>query len=286
MARRGHAPSWWRTALSILSLTVFGIAMRGLVAVPVASPSEAMLPSIQVGDYPLVTRWSYGWSGHVLPGWPALWPGRLDPTPPRRGDVVMFRVPPDARADHVLRVVGLAGDRVGLDHGRVVLNGRPLPLTRLADFLMPVVANSECTSVNHGARESQIDDRRLLRHCRYARYRETMPDGASYEIVDQADMAQDDMAELTVPAGRLFLLGDNRDVAADSRFPARAGGGGVGLVPLDNLEGRAVVTVLSFDGTATPAKPWTWVSGFRSGRIGGRYGTPGQTIIDRTPPIR
>lgn len=279
--------SWWRTALSILLLMAFGIAVRGLVAVPIGTPSEAMLPAVQIGDYPLVTRWSYGWSGHLLPGWPPLWRGRFAPVLPARGEVVMFRVPPDGRADHVLRVIGLPGDRVRLRDGHVILNGKPLPLTRLADFLMPVAANSECTSVNHGDEQSQIDERRLLRNCRYTRYRETMPDGAAYEIVDQATMAQDDHAEVTVPPGRLFLLGDNRDIAADSRFPALAGGGGgVGLVPLDNLEGHARLTVLSFDGHESLLKPWSWFTAFRPARIGRRYGTPAQSGIDGDPATR
>ena len=105
-------------------------------------------------------------------------------------------------------------------------------------------------------------------NCLYPAYRETLPGGRNYVTIDQLDAPRwDDVAEVTVPAGHLFMMGDNRDDSLDSRFSPLEGG--VGLVPLDHLVGRASARFWSTDGSAEWLKPWTWFSALRAGRIGG-----------------
>ncbi len=266
----------------LLKWVVFLILVRTLVVSPFTIPSESMLPRLVIGDYLFVTKWNYGWSrwSFELP-LPAAWdaraatdpalapaePGarRLLPHLPERGDVVVFRAPPANNQDYIKRVIGLPGDRVRLKAGRVILNGEPLPRQRVADLILPESPNTRCLADRF--REVAPGGRSV---CRYPRYRETMAGGRSYEVLDTTRSPQDDYAEITVPPGRLFLMGDNRDYSADSRFPP-VPGQGIGLVPADNLLGRAALLFFSTDGSAEWWKPWTWVSAARTDRIGGGF---------------
>ncbi len=143
---------------------------------------------------------------------------------PGRGDVIVFHAPPTGRHDYVKRLIGLPGDRVALRGGVLVLNGRAVPRRRLADVIAPCLPPG--------------------RACRYRRYRETLPGGRSYDVLDLGPGAGDAFGPVTVPRGRLFLLGDNRDLSADSRFPARDGGA-IGMVPVAAIVGRGGVTLVS-----------------------------------------
>jgi signal peptidase I len=103
--------------------------------------------------------------------------------------------------------------------------------------------------------------------CHYPQYRETLPNGVSYNVLDFGERLQDDTPARIVPQGMVFMMGDNRDNSLDSRFPAEPGRG-VGIVPQDNLVGEAVIISWSTDGSAEWIKPWTWFSAARWGRIG------------------
>ena len=105
--------------------------------------------------------------------------------------------------------------------------------------------------------------------CAYRRYRETLPGGRSYEVLEQGESPGDDTAVFLVPEGHYFMMGDNRDDSEDSRFPRETGG--VGMLPAENLVGRALITFFSTDGSAEWIKPWTWFSAARWNRIGGTY---------------
>ena len=262
-----HRSEGWRDTARFLAIFfLLALGLRTCIVMPRSIPSESMMPRLLVGDYLLVAKWPYGWSRFSLP-WPPAGPrGRLFPHAPARGDVIVFRAPPDDRSDYIKRLIGLPGDRVQMRGGQLWLNDNAVPKRRIADFVTPIAANTECRSVaatpyGPGA------DAEGSRICRFPRYRETLPGGASYDVIDQGDTPQDDTAEVTVPAGHYFLMGDNRDMSADSRFPAEPGGG-IGMVPAENLEGRALVTFYSTDGSACWWNPLSWFRATRWQRMG------------------
>ncbi|WBO20873.1 signal peptidase I [Sphingomonas abietis] len=252
----------------VLSVALMGLALRCFVIMPRSIPSESMMPRLLVGDYLMVAKWPYGFSRFSLPWAPAGLHGRLFGASPARGDVVVFRAPPDDHADYIKRLIGLPGDRIQMKGGVLWLNGKAVPKVRESDFVIPMAANTECSTIPNvetpygpGATTEGKPD------CRFARYRETLPDGISYDVLDQGDTPQDDTPIFTVPAGHYFMMGDNRDMSADSRFPAVAGDG-IGMVPAENLEGRALFTIWSTDGSAHWLNPASWWRALRSNRIG------------------
>lgn len=252
----------------VLSVALMALALRSFVVMPRSIPSESMMPRLLVGDYLMVAKWPYGFSRFSLPWAPPGPHGRLFGTTPKRGDVVVFRAPPADHDDYIKRLIGLPDDRIQMRGGVLWLNGKAVPKIRIADFVIPMAANTECsTIVNVETPYGVSADAEGKPVCRFARYRETLPGGVSYEVLDQGDTPQDDTPVFTVPKGHYFLMGDNRDMSADSRFPAVAGDG-IGMVPAENLEGRALFTIWSTDGTARWLNPASWWHALRSGRIG------------------
>lgn len=248
--------SFWRGMLLIL---VLAWILRSLIAAPFSIPSGSMLPGLYVGDYLLVSKWNYGYSrASFLFGFPPI-SGRLFAKLPERGDVVVFRGP--AGNDVIKRVIGLPGDRVGTVDGRVVLNGRPLATRAIGAVGIPVSDNSPCRAVVPRVEAGQ---------CLFPAFRETLPNGRSYTVLDQIDNpVVDDFAAVEVPVGHVFLMGDNRDDSADSRIPAEAGG--MGFIPIESLVGKAVTTFWSTDGSSSWVLPWTWFSAARWERIGMKH---------------
>lgn len=256
----------------LLKLALAVLILRSFVFAPFSIPSESMLPRLLIGDYLFVTKWNYGYSRWSLPGGVPLIPGRLFPHTPARGDVVVFRSPDPVagdtnpeHADHdvIKRVIGLPGDTIQVTHGQVILNGKPIPKQRVADFVLPLSTNFDAQKC--GAPFVDVDAKGQP-ICRYPQFRETLPNGRSYMVLDQAELPdRDDTGLYTVPAGDVFLMGDNRDDSADSRFPYPAG---MGYIPMERIEGKAVVTFASNDGGASLLHPWTWLSGWRWSRTG------------------
>jgi signal peptidase I len=156
---------------------------------------------------------------------------------------------------------------VQLRDGVLILNGKPVPKVRIADFLMEESANSPCRYVGGYAPEPDVENGRTF--CRYPRYRETLPDGKSYEVLDQIHGVADDTPVYRVPMGNVFVMGDNRDDSADSRFSPEVGG--VSFLPEDNLIGRPLLIFFSTDGSSSWFKPWTWFSAARWDRVGKSY---------------
>jgi signal peptidase I len=252
---------WGSFVWFLVKLLLLVLAFRTLVFAPFSIPSESMLPGLMNGDYLLAAKWPYGISRQSLPFDVPLPDGRLLAASPARGDIVIFKHPIDRR-DYIKRVIGLPGDRVAVIAGRVVLNGTPVPQQRIADALIVLSPNTGCE--RGGALVPLTDGREA---CRYLRFRETLPGGKSYDVLDFGYSQSDGFGPVTVPRGAMFVMGDNRDNSRDSRFDAAAGDA-VGMVPQDLLVGRANIIVWSTDGSAEWALPWTWFTAARWNRIG------------------
>ncbi len=249
----------------LVKLVLIVAFFRSFVFSPFNIPSESMLPRLENGDYLLAAKWPFGYSSYSLPFSAPLLPHRIFASQPKRGDVVIFKSPPGNKTDYIKRVIGLPGDTVQMIGGQLHLNGVPVPKVKIADFVIPVSANTVCIAPEFEATEQ---DGKAT--CHYPQFRETTPEGKSYNVLDLGYRPQDDTPPVIVPAGQVFLMGDNRDNSMDSRFPA-VEGGGIGLVPQDNLVGRATVVMWSTDGSANWLLPWTWFTAARYDRIGGTF---------------
>ena len=245
----------------ILLVALAALAFRSFAFSLFNIPSESMLPRLMNGDYLIASKWPYGYTSNSLPFDIDLIPGRWFASAPERGDIVIFKHPVDG-SDYVKRAIGLPDDVVELQGGQVILNGEILPMEKLPDLKIAVSANTGCA---WGA--SREDDGTGRVFCSYKRFRESLPGGRSYEVLDFGATPQDDYGPVRVPAGAMFLLGDNRDNSQDSRFTPEAGGG-VGLVPQALLVGRAERIVFSTDGGAEWLRPGSWFPATRWQRMG------------------
>jgi len=203
---------------------------------PFTIPSASMEPGLIEGDYLVVSKWAYGWSGASLPLAPSPGEGRLLGRHPARGDVVVFRHPLRPDEPWIKRVIGLPGDRVQLRDGQVFVNGLPFVRTSL------------------GPGRSAAQPERFV-----VRARETAPDGDRGWITHDFGPSApgDDTQMIVVPEGRYLVLGDNRDNSLDGRWPSEVG---VGFLPAANLIGRAELVVASWKPGASVWKPWSWLN--------------------------
>lgn len=250
---------------SFLAWLVLGVViLRSFIISPFTIPSESMLPRLLTGDYLFATKWSYGFSKYSLPFSLPLIPRRILASQPDRGDIVIFKAPPGNDVDYIKRVIGLPGDEVQMKGGQVWLNGKAIPKVKVADFVVPVSANTDC------APGFDSSDQAGTPVCSYPQFRETLPGGKTYNVLDMGTTQQDDTETFIVPEDHLFLMGDNRDNSMDSRFPA-VEGGGIGIVPQENLVGKAAIMMFSTDGSAEWLKPWTWFTAARWSRVGGTF---------------
>jgi signal peptidase I len=248
----------WQIFLLILAV----LAVHSFVAKPFFIPSGSMLPSLLIGDRLIVSKFPYGYS-YLSPSinfLPEI-PGRLFGSLPERGDVAVIKSPRD-KVDYIKRVIALPGDTVQMKDGQLWLNGAPVPRVRVADIEIPVSPNSDCnTPIDAQFRTVNAAG---VPVCRLPTYRETLPGGRSYLTLDLAQTPQDNTDPLIVPEGHIFLMGDNRDNSEDSRFDPLIGG--LGMLPIENLVGRAEFLTFSLDGS-TQINPATWFSSFRKERF-------------------
>ena len=251
----------------ILGVALFAWILRSLVIQPFFIPSGSMLPTLYIGDYLLVAKWPYGYSRYSFPFSLPPIGGSFLSHPPHRGDVVVFRHPTE-QADLIKRVIGLPGDLVEVRDGTLILNGQTVLRRPLPPAVITVSPNSPCRVVAPALPKLAVKNGQSS--CVYRAFLETLPGGPSYTVLNQLEGGPADNYPATrVPAGHLFVMGDNRDDSLDSRFSTDEGG--VGMLPAPNLIGRAEFTFWSTDGSASYAKPWTWFSALRTRRLFERY---------------
>ena len=256
----------WREIKGLLWVLLAVLLFHSFVAKPFYIPSESMMPTLLKGDRLVVSKYPYGWSWvspsfHIFPHWQ----GRLFGNMPERGDIVIV-TPPGQSDDYIKRVIGLPGDTIEVRDGRLVINGKPVKSVPRPPAMVPVDANVPCGIEFSGFQVVQPDGKA---YCRLPIVRETLPNGVSYDTIDLGESAGDNYAPVKVPADHLFLMGDNRDRSADSRFglgPPENGLGGP--VPWENIGGRAEFITFSLDGTSQLFNPISWFQAMRSGRAG------------------
>jgi signal peptidase I len=220
---------------------LIALVIRTLLFQPFNIPSGSMKATLLIGDYLFVSKYSYGYSHYSLPLSPPLFPGRIFGSTPERGDVVVFRLPKDDSTDYIKRVIGLPGDRIKMVDGLLHINGAPVKRERVDDFIDDENGTSE----------------------RVRRWRQTLPNGVTYQTLDLQDNGfLDNTQEYLVPPGHYFMMGDNRDNSTDSRVLSA-----VGYVPFENLVGKAQIIFFSI-GDGEPAwHIWSWPWSVRWSRL-------------------
>jgi signal peptidase I len=229
---------------TIVYAGLIAIGIRTFAFEPFNIPSGSMIPTLLVGDYLFVSKYSYGYSRFSLPFSPPLFNGRILGRAPKRGDVAVFVWPHDEQTDYIKRIIGLPGDHVQMRGGQLFINDVEVPRKDLGTY----IAEGEDGGPPVAARE----------------YLETLPGGKQHDILKETDSGMfNDTPDFVVPPETFFAMGDNRDNSSDSRDP----NGGVGYVPMENLVGRAEFIFFSFDSTAPWWEVWEWPIEIRWSRL-------------------
>jgi signal peptidase I len=237
MSKNEKKGGFGETLRTVIYAVLIALVIRTFAFEPFSIPSGSMVPTLLVGDYLFVSKYSYGYSRFSFPFSPPLFDGRILADIPERGDVAVFKLPRDNSTDYIKRVIGLPGDTIQMKDGILHINGEAVEREKL--------------------REAQVG------RASVTIYRETLPGGFTHLIREMGDDGPlDDTRPYEVPEGHYFMMGDNRDSSQDSRAL-----GQVGYVPHENLIGRAEVVFFSHDGSAALWEVWAWPTAIRYGRL-------------------
>jgi signal peptidase I len=237
--RKGSA--LWETVRTVFYAILIALVVRTFAFEPFNIPSGSMKPTLLVGDYLFVSKYSYGYSRYSLPWGLPLFKGRIFGAEPVRGDVIVFKKPSDNETDYIKRLIGLPGDRIQVIGGILHINGEPVKREKIGE-----------------AKDADLFSTRT-----YTVYRETLPNGRQHLIWEASDNDHlDNTAEYVVPEGHFFFMGDNRDNSRDSRVLYD-----VGYVPWENLVGRAEFLFFSHNDLGSWWEVWRWPWMIRFNRI-------------------
>lgn len=229
------------TVKTIVYAVLIAVVIRSFLFEPFRIPSGSMYPTLEVGDYLFVSKYTYGYSRHSFPASLIPFKGRIWESLPERGDIVVFKYPGDNSTDFIKRVVGLPGDTIQLRRGRLFINDKQVERREAGTYKI---------------------DEFVVRPEQYTEYEETLPGGVKHRILEVSDYEPqvDNTTKVTVPEGHVFVMGDNRDRSDDSRVS-------VGFVPVENLVGKARFLFFSHNDKGRWYKPWTWPKAIRWSRI-------------------
>ena len=227
----------------VVQALLIALVVRTLLFQPFNIPSGSLVPTLLVGDYLFTSKYSYGYSRYSIPFGPPVFNGRIWGAEPKRGDIAVFKLPKDNSTDYIKRVIGLPGDKIQMISGVLNINGKAVERRKIEDYV---------TTDPYG------------RSIAVPQYMETLPGGVAHRTIERdGDTGYWDNTDVyTVPAGKFFMMGDNRDNSTDSRDQ-----GSVGFVPYENFVGRAEIIFFSIDEYASAWKVWEWPWTVRWSRI-------------------
>ena len=233
--------AFWDNVKTVFLAVIIAVFIRSLFFEPFRIPSGSMYPTLRVGDYLFVSKYSYGYSRYSFPFGLPLFKGRVWYDVPQRGDVVVFKFPKNTNTDFIKRVIGLPGDKVQVKNGRLYINDE---------------------KISRKDTDRYVIDEYVTMPEFYYQYEETLPNGFVHNILELSDNERivDNTDEFVVPDDHYFVMGDNRDRSDDSRIS-------VGFVPKDNLVGKAKFIFFSHNDKGTIYKPWTWGKAIRWDRL-------------------
>ena len=230
------------TVRVVIHALILAMIVRVFFYQPFNIPSGSMIPTLLVGDYLFVSKFSYGYSKYSFPFSPNLFDGRVWTSEPKRGDVAVFKLPRDNKTDYIKRVIGLPGDELQMINSALHINGKAVTRKRIEDFLM---------------KDAFGNVRRI------ARFEETLPNGVRHPVLDLVPHGVGDNTHVyKVPEGHYFMMGDNRDNSTDSRVT-----NAVGYVPIENFVGRAEIIFFSAGGDSRFWEFWRWPGAIRFARF-------------------